>query len=153
VHFRLRPIGRDAAERIVAWRYPPPYDFYNIDASVLPALLAPANAYYVASGDDGDIVGFSCFGPDARVPGGDYDDTAVDVGIGLRPDLTGQGLGLSFLESVLGLAEQEHGATRFRATIAAFNARSLLVAERAGFVPTSAFTTASGVDFVQLIRD
>jgi RimJ/RimL family protein N-acetyltransferase len=60
---------------------------------------------------------------------------------------------LSFLESVLGLAEQEHGATRFRATIAAFNARSLLVAERAGFVRTSTFRGNSGLEFVQLIRD
>ena len=151
--FTFRPIDRDAAERIVGWRYEPPYDFYNLDPSGLPALLAPEHAYYVASADDDDLVGFCCFGPDARVLGGDYDDaTTLDVGIGLRPDLTGRGFGSAFLRAVLGFAERQYGTTRFRATIATFNARSIRVAEHAGFVRRAEFKGARGVEFVQFVR-
>jgi RimJ/RimL family protein N-acetyltransferase len=152
MEFTFRPMDRDSAERVVAWRYAAPYDFYNVDASAMPALLEPTNAYYVASTADDDLVGFCCFGADARVPGGTYDDTAVDVGIGLRPDLTGRGLGTDFLLTVLAFAGQELGASRFRATIAAFNARSLLVAERTGFVRTSAFTSMEGIAFLHLLK-
>ena len=153
MQFTFRPIDREAAERIIAWRYEPPYDFYNLNASALPELLAPEHAYYFASMRHDDLVGFCCFGPDARVPGGDYNDaSALDVGIGLRPDLTGRGLGAAFLFAVLEFAERELGATRFRATIAAFNARSIRVAERAGFIRMSTFTSANGIEFVELTR-
>ncbi len=34
------------------------------------------------------MVGFCSFGVDGRVPGGDYPDGPLDVGMGMRPDLT-----------------------------------------------------------------
>jgi RimJ/RimL family protein N-acetyltransferase len=57
------------------------------------------------------------------------------------------------LSAVLDFGHQTLGATRFRATIAAFNARSIRVAEDAGFVRTSEFNRADGVEFVQLLLD
>jgi ribosomal-protein-alanine N-acetyltransferase len=145
-------MDRHAAERVITWRYEPPYDVYNMDASALPDLLAREHHYYVASMQDDDLVGFCCFGPDARVSGGDYSDAeAVDVGIGLRPDLTGQGLGASFLSAVLDFGQEALGATRFRATIAAFNTRSIRVAEGAGFAWTSSFKRTDEMGFVQML--
>ena len=41
------------------------------------------------------------FGPDGRVPGWDYDETALDTGGGLRPSLTGQGLGRAVISAGL----------------------------------------------------
>ena len=150
----FQPLDTPAAEEIVGWRYPEPYDVYNLDASALPALLAPEHAYHAVLEDQQRLIGFCCFGPDARVPGGDYRDTAtLDVGAGLRPDLTGQHLGPSFLRAVLAFGRERFGATRFRATIAAFNHRALRAAAQAGFHRTATFKQGGpdGREFVVLV--
>jgi RimJ/RimL family protein N-acetyltransferase len=147
------------AREIVAWRYPGQYDIYNTsDADVeedVRILVDPKYAYHAVLDGDGFLVGFCCFGVDAQVPGGDYADaSALDVGLGLRPDLAGQGRGLGFLEAILAFAHRELGATRFRATIALFNLRSRRVFEKAGFVEAQQFTSASArpLEFVVMIR-
>jgi len=46
--------------------------------------------HYVAVLDARDeMIAFRCFGPEARVLGGAYFEDALDMGGGLRPDLTG----------------------------------------------------------------
>jgi RimJ/RimL family protein N-acetyltransferase len=114
--------GADFAE-FESWRYEPPYDFY--DGDVEPVLNP--ERFYTARDEAGDIVGFYYF--EAR---GD----ALYYGLGLRPDLTGHGLGLEFVQ--IGL---EHGRELLRArrvtlSVAAFNERARVVYERAGFVVT-----------------
>jgi len=78
-----------------------PYDFYDMvnDLEGLEELVDPParrRGYCAAlSAEDGELllVGFVCFGPGEQVPGFDYaDDGSADVGLGLRPDLTGRGL-------------------------------------------------------------
>ena len=60
----------------------------------------------------------------------------LDVGVGMRPDLTGQGRGREFAAAVL---EHARGAatgasvTRFRAVVQEWNGRSLRLLERLGF--------------------
>ena len=89
------------AKAITTWRYEPPYDFYN-PRDDIAGFLRPDYHYYAAQDDDGGLVGYCCFGPDARVPGGAYpEDGSLDVGVGLRPDLTGGGRGLGFFNAVL----------------------------------------------------
>ena len=61
------------------------------------ALLRPDYHYHAAHDETGRLVGFCCFGEDAQVPGGDYSLPALDIGLGLHPDLTGRGLSHSFL--------------------------------------------------------
>jgi len=55
------------------------------------------------------------------------------VGLGLRPDLTGAGHGLEFVTAVLSFARQRFAPREFCLTVAAFNARAILVYKRAGF--------------------
>lgn len=58
-------------------------------------------SYYAALSKD-ELVGFFSFGAEAQVPGGDYDNAkALDIGLGMRPDLTGKSLGLGFVEAGL----------------------------------------------------
>jgi ribosomal-protein-alanine N-acetyltransferase len=80
-------------------------------------------------------VGFGCLGADARVPGLAGVDGVLDVGVGMRPDLVGQGLGPEFATTVLEFAATR-GATRLRAVVQDWNSRSLRLVERLGFVPT-----------------
>jgi len=123
------------ARAVAAWRYDPPYDFYDAvaDPEDLAELLDPAQRegrdFAVLSdpsdlGDLGDLVGFFMF---------KHEGDIVEVGLGLRPDLTGCGLGLSFLLAGLEFARERYAPTRFRLAVAAFNQRAIRVYERAGF--------------------
>lgn len=79
----------------------------------------------------------------------------VDVGLGLRPDLTGRGLGVRFLEAVLAEARNRHAPERFTLSVAAFNQRAIVAYQRAGFaeVARRQHATNGGVhEFVTMAR-
>ncbi len=101
-------------------------------------LLDRRSPYYAAVDPHGELVGFFCFKRTAQVPAGflagAYDDpTALDVGLGLRPDLTGRGLGLDFVEAGLSLAREVFNPPSFRlSVVATFNQRAIAVYERTG---------------------
>jgi RimJ/RimL family protein N-acetyltransferase len=132
-----------SARAIATWRYDAPYDLYNLDADDLPgavqAFMDPRNAYYVMVDGLEGLVAYCCFGPDAMVPGGDYGAPGLDIGLGVRPDLTGQGRGLAFVSSVLAFARRTFAPEAFRVTIAEFNKRALRVWEKAGFRAVQTF--------------
>lgn len=127
----VRALTAGEADVIAGWRYPPPYDVYDDrdDGAAGPDALE--DRYAITEGDE--LVGFCSFGADGRVPGGRYPDGPLDVGIGMRPDLTGRGLGARYLAAVIRFARRELGATRLRVTVAEFNARALRLCEAAGF--------------------
>ena len=73
----------------------------------------------------------------------------------MRPDLTGSGMGLAFLNSILAFARTEFSPENFRATVATFNRRAVRLCENAGFTPGRVFTgtTKDGdIEFVQMTR-
>ena len=157
--FVIRPIAEAEVRQLIGWRYEPPYDVYNIVTTDIDGevrwFLLPENAYHAIL-QDGDLIGFCCYGADARVPGGDYRAEALDVGLGLRPDLTGQGLGSQILEAVLSAGKQAFAPLRFRATIVAWNRRSIRTFEKLVFARTATFSilgNPTGDTWVQLVRD
>jgi RimJ/RimL family protein N-acetyltransferase len=147
------------AHEIATWRYTGQYALYNPDETMLDEysamLLEPHYAYH-AIYDDTTLVGFCCFGEDAQVPGGDYSlpDT-LDIGLGMRPDLTGQGRGTLFLGAILEFAQRQYRVKHFRTTIATFNHRSQRVFEKAGFHPTQTFVSgnANPLEFVVMVKE
>ena len=64
----------------------------------------------------------------------------IEIGLAMRPDLTGRGLGLSFVEAGLNFARDRYAPTRFTLDVATFNVRAQRVYERAGFRPLDTFT-------------
>jgi RimJ/RimL family protein N-acetyltransferase len=108
----------------------------------------------------GALAGFFAYGPSATVPGGHrahaYDGDALDMGLGMRPDLTGQGLGFAFVQSGLNFAMNNFSPARFRLTVATFNERAIRVYERAGFIrgKTFASETPNGeAEFLLMMTD
>ena len=88
------------------------------------------------------------------MPGGNYELDALDMGGGLRPDLTGEGLGASFIEAAIEFARRQYSSEVYRATVAKFNQRALRVCEKVGYKQTQTFTsTHTGMKFVVLIRE
>jgi RimJ/RimL family protein N-acetyltransferase len=144
VEFRFAPITASEARAIVGWRYEGPFAAYDCPPdeaeATLRLMLEPTNRYDAARDAGGELVGYCCFGADARVPGGDYaDETALDVGLGLRPDLTGRGLGAAFVEAIAAFARTQFQCRHLRLTVAAWNRRAIRAYEKAGFTQTHAF--------------
>ncbi len=135
------PMDKTAAREILRWRYPPPYDIYNLEENPdsVAYALDPHNQLYAIKNYQTNLVGFCSFGQDGQVPGGDYSPTALDIGMGIRPDLTGRGSGTYFASLVLDFAQRTFNPCQFRVTIAAFNQRARRVWQKQGFEETQQF--------------
>ncbi len=139
------------AESIAGWHYEAPYDFYDwtADEDDLALLLSAdwrEGRTFSVKDVDSDVVGFFSFG---------LEDDVVVLGLGLRPDLTGRGLGEAFVARGIEFARERFAPGRFRLSVAAFNERAIAVYERTGFVRTRVFdhTTNGGTyPFVELER-
>lgn len=138
----FRPATAADVREFSAWRYEPPYDCYDLEptGANLRYMLRPEVNCHTAVSDDG-IVAYCTFGSDARVPGGDYSAQALDIGLAVRPDLTGRGLGGRIVEAVVGFARERFTPSTLRVTIAKRNQRAIKVWRAAGFAEVSTFTT------------
>jgi ribosomal-protein-alanine N-acetyltransferase len=127
--FTLQPMDEQAARAIALWQYDGPYAFYNSDPGDLAELLDPTrwpDAYFSVMGIHDELIGFFQFTPR---------DECLEIGLGLRPDATGKGLGLDFVLAGLEFARQRFAPRSFSLDVATFNARAIRVYERAGFRP------------------
>ncbi len=138
------------AETVAAWHYEPPYDFYDFEADpedLAEILDAERRAGDYHSADvDGELAGFFSFKPH-----GD----ALEIGLGLRPDLAGRGLGREFFEAGLEFARRQFAPETLWLDVATWNERAKKVYERAGFEPGHVWTHVSGqgpVDFLRMTR-
>ncbi len=143
-------VRRATAEDIcefITWRYEPPFDTYDVTDTAEEAVeyFSSSEANCHALVDGGTLVGYATFGHDARVPGGDYDEEALDIGMGIRPDLIGKGRGADFIEAAVSHARSELGTDRLRVTISEANERALRAAQRAGFAEVGRFTSSREV--------
>lgn len=147
--FVFTPMTEADARDILAWRYTGPYVIYNapdaadggMDES-LREFLDTRSPYFAVceQGRDGDPIAFFAFGSAGEV-GGEAStphllraDGSLTIGLGLRPDLTGQGRGLALVQAGLDLARKRYAPTAFRLHVFAWNKRAIRVYERAGFV-------------------
>jgi ribosomal-protein-alanine N-acetyltransferase len=129
---QIVPMTAAYAADMVAWRYPPPYDVYDMSGPDAAFLTSPEAAFFALI-DTGELIGFRSFGADGQVAGGSYDSSALDTGGGLRPDLTGQGLGREAIRTGLAFGRDRFTPAAFRVTVASFNLRALRVVEALGF--------------------
>jgi len=130
----------------VTWEYEAPYDVYNTgnDDETVAYMLRPEVQCHTVWFED-ELIAFCTFGQDAHVPGGDYSTDALDIGLGVRPALTGRGLGGVVVGAVLEFARRRFDAGGMRVTIASRNLRAISVWVGAGFVLTSSFSTERSI--------
>ncbi|MFL6070055.1 MAG: GNAT family N-acetyltransferase [Actinomycetes bacterium] len=141
----------DDAQAVAGWRYPGEYAFYNWDADPgdLAELLDPAGwgrQFFAVDGRDGARVGFFEFKADGE---------SLEIGLGLRPDLTGGGLGLAFVEAGVQFAEEQFGTRSLTLAVAEFNQRAVTVYRRAGFEEVEHYeheTNGGTYPFVKMAR-
>ena len=124
-----------------SWRYEPPYDFYDGDVD---PVLNPER-FYEALDEEGLLVGNYYF---------EEKGDALEIGLGMRPDLTGRGLGLEFFRAGLDFAREQFRPESIILNVASFNERAIKVYERAGFRETGRhvrhFERWGDVEFVEM---
>jgi [ribosomal protein S18]-alanine N-acetyltransferase len=154
MRFHVRAMDEGSAAAIASWHYDGPYSFYDLtsDEDDLNEFMDRSrwgDVLFAVDDQTGELVGFYEF---TRVRDGDV----VEVGLGLRPDLTGRGLGGDFIDGALEFGRRRFRPRAFRLAVAAFNERAIQVYERAGFVRTGTHTRRLGgrdVAFVDMTRD
>ena len=112
------------------WHYNDMYSFYDMenDPEDLEEIITPrlrANKYYQILDDKDELVGYFCL---ERLS-----EEKVEVGLGLRPDLTGRGLGLSFVKEIEAFIQNNFDYQSIILSVASFNKRAIKVYQRAGF--------------------
>ncbi|PZU95240.1 MAG: N-acetyltransferase [Leptolyngbya sp.] len=148
-------LEKEHALAIITWHYSSPYDYYNVDAhtiqEVLHYLIDAKNDFWAILNLQGELEGYCSFGSDGQGPGGDYSTEALDIGMGIRPDLVGQGRGQQYAKAVVGHGTNQYRAQQLRVTIAEFNKRAQRIWARLGFKQVEKFTKiGNGEEFVVL---
>jgi ribosomal-protein-alanine N-acetyltransferase len=135
MQFVFRSLNKEDIKNIAAWHYPDPYARYNgqtlrFDLSFFlffrPLFRLVQCEFFAVDDEHGKLVGLFQY---MRLPG-----RTVTIGLGMRPDLTGQGLGLAFVKAGLAYGKSLYTPAFFRLDVAAFNKRAQKVYEKAGFI-------------------
>ncbi len=159
VILKFVPPRPEHARALLLWRYPPPYDIYDEPEvsvqegeNIVRFICDSFNGYSAMLDTQGALFGLCSYGYDAQVDGGDYAENLLDVGLGVKPDRSGQGMGAAVVRQILTNYHRQFQPRGFRATIAAFNRRSQRVFEKNGFQRTQMFQRADGMDFYVYTR-
>ncbi|MED1952677.1 GNAT family N-acetyltransferase [Brevibacillus centrosporus] len=146
----------DAIE-IVSWKYPEPYSFYNFEDTqeLMDELLD--GTYFSVRDSRNQLIGFFCFGKNAQVPAGFaaglyVGENVCDIGLGMKPELTGLGLGAAFMKRGMEFAVKHYAPSQLRLSVAAFNKRAIRLYEKMGFQEVGSFPSKETVFLVMNVE-
>ena len=111
------------------WKYDGEYAFYDMTADpedyeeFVDEKLRNENDHFEAIMDD-DLVGFFCV---VR------DNSEIEIGLGLRPDLCGKGIGKDFVYQIVKYIETHYTYSKLIMKVASFNQRAIKVYRQCGF--------------------
>ena len=137
-YFWIQPMSQDSADQIAAWTYPAPYDFYDMvaDEEDLAQLLSESirdNTYFEVI-RNGALFGFATFFPKK-----DH----LEIGLGMKPDQTGQGLGVNFYQAIEDFARKNFDCQVLQLSVASFNQRALALYQKVGYKKVEAYQQAT----------
>lgn len=144
---------KQAEEIAYNWHYAGEYSFYDLQADLedFNEFINPekrGESTFVVEDGEGVIGYFSL---------NKTDSTTIDLGLGMRPDLTGNGMGLAFLKEGLAFVRSEYNPEKFTLSVAVFNQRAIKVYKKAGFVEVNTFmqdTNGGSFEFLKMeLRD
>lgn len=163
MQFLFAYMDETSARAITTWRYEEAYAVYNIggDPDAIAELLDRRSPYYAVRNEEDELIGFFVFGTSALVwdnggePGIYVEDRTVSIGLGLRPDLTGQHLGPDFVNAGLTFAREQFAPDNFCLYVLSFNKRAIKAYEQVGFSQVRTFLqpgSAGEREFVEMTR-
>ncbi len=128
--YQFTTMTQEQAEDIAFnWHYDGEYSFYDMEADKedLAEFLNPetrGDSIFAVTLED-ELVAFLSITRMAP--------TTFDIGIGMKPALTGRGKGTGFLKAVMDFIESEFKAEKITLSVAAFNERAIKVYRKIGF--------------------
>ena len=159
--FTIRAFTEADADEVATWRYQAPYDVYDLsaDPSLDSEMRDPARwgaTWFAADeAETGTLAGFlELVASESETEGGTR--VEVEVGLGLRPDLTGRGIGPSFVEAALAFSRERWRPSTFALDVFPWNERAIRCYGRAGFergeVYVRTFPDGNEVTFLRMAR-
>jgi len=155
MRFSIRPFASADADAVASWRYPPPYDAYDAseDPSFEEGMRDPARwgavEFAVDDAETGELVRFLEL---TAI----QDQGLVEIGLGLRPDLTGRGFGSAYVRAAMAFARGRWHPSTFALDVFPWNERAIRAYERAGFergeVYVRTFPDGNEVTFLRMSR-
>lgn len=147
--FILSPLDPALAEELSRWRYEPPFDFYNWSSWEVMQQLGlefgdadiRLRQYAAVRNADGLFVGFAQFFSLLGV---------IRLGLGLRPDLCGLGMGLRFVQAIVEEALRRAPGDEIDLEVHVWNSRAIRTYEKAGFVITDTYERTAGAATVEV---
>lgn len=151
MQFVFRPMTEEYATKIANWHYEGDAAFYDMDQDPedLEELLDPSNwidKYRAVVSEGEDLIGFFSFG---------RSENTVTIGLGMKPELTGKGLGQAFVQAGMGYAQHKFGPVDLHLSVATFNKRAIKIYERLGFKRQGVFMndTNGGIyEFLRMVK-
>ena len=149
VEYNFNKLSQEQAENIASnWYYEGEYAFYDFaaDEEDLAELLNPqerGDKYYIVKKANEEI-GFFYF---------ENEGDSVEIGLGMKPELTGKGMGLDFVKAGLSYAILNYNPKEITLSVATFNERGIRVYKRAGFESVKTFmqdTNGSRFEFLKM---
>jgi len=146
------PMNQEYANDIVSnWHYDDVYSFYDMaaDEDDLKIFMDTKNWHNIIRAvlnENDELAGWASFYTE---------NDEFWLSLGLRPDLTGQGLGAEFVSECVRYATSHYRLIKdtIKLAVALFNQRAVKVYQRAGFVETSKTvrdTHIGQVDFIEM---
>ncbi|BCB03587.1 GNAT family N-acetyltransferase [Bacillus sp. KH172YL63] len=149
--YQFTIMSQEQAEEIAyQWKYDGEYAFYDMTADeedlseFLDDKLRGHTTYSVHH--EGEMMGFFTY---HESPKG-----TVDIGLGMKPSLTGNGGGMAFAKAGMDFAGTLYDVAYFTLSVAAFNKRAIKVYTKLGFEPQHHFsqqTNGGNYEFIKMI--
>lgn len=138
--YTFTPLNKEEAQAIFSWHYDGQYATYDLQGDLEDdnELLDRRSPHYAVRDERGELIGFFGFGSSASIqehsePYLFSENGSLLVGLGMRPDLTGKGLGVEFVQAGLDFACREFAPRTFRLYVMSWNKRAIKVYEKVGF--------------------
>lgn len=148
--YKFEIMTQEQAEDIAYnWHYDGEYSFYDIEADeedleeFLNQETRSTSMFTVLEKDE--IIGFFSVNKVAT--------NIYDIGLGMRPDLTGDGRGLEFLNAGIDFVQSRFTPDKIILSVATFNQRAIKVYRKVGFKDIDTFmqdTNGSTYEFLRM---
>lgn len=133
--WHIVPMTEEYAAEYLGWNYSAPYDFYNIPEENrqenMEEIKGAIDNWFAVADESGMLRGFYEFSFHEE-----QGEKVMEIGLGMRPEETGKGMGLRFVNAGISYARSFYHYERGTVVLLAadFNQRAIKTYERAGFV-------------------
>ena len=147
--YRIKKITQEQAEDIAYnWHYEGDYSFYDMetDQEDLQAFLNPkirGDSIFAVT-KNYELVAFFSITTVA--------ERTMEIGLGMKPSLTGKGLGFDFLKNAIDFVMIYYPCEKITLSVATFNLRAIKLYRKVGFKDTHTYMQATNGGIYEFLK-